>query len=135
MKNLNLSKAARTVVAGTLAFGLCDGVAAQVQSYISSATVTNIRTYADGRFGGCSVQIDKDINQSGTNTLNCPTNTVVSLDCVGLYNSKANAQTVYGAFQLAYVAGKLIDFNVRSDMLHNESVCTAITATVKGDIP
>ena len=134
MRIMNPSRVFRAVLAGALIFCFSGGVAAQVQSYITNATVSNIRTYADGRFGGCSVQIDKNINQDGTNTLDCPTDTVVSVDCVGLYSTKANAQTVYGAFQLAYVAGKYIDFNVRSDMLHNESVCTAITATVKGDI-
>lgn len=135
MESRRLVRSKWQVVAVLAALVFSSGLAAQVQSYISNAEVTNIRTYADGRFGGCSVQINKDVNQDGTNTLNCPTNSVVSVDCVGLYNSKASAQTVYGAFQLAYVAGKFIDFNVRSDMLHNESVCTAITATIKQSIP
>ena len=102
-----------------------------VETYVSGATVLNIRNYTDNRFGGCVMQLDKDVLVSGTQTLTeCNHADVVSLDCKGEFLSSKLSNQLFNSAQLAFVAGKKINVTVDDAKYHvdqggNKTTCVA----------
>ena len=95
------------------------------RSYMSGLTITQLRSYGDGNFSACVIGLDASINTSGSNTLSCVKEYLVSLDCSGQHYSKTDAAAMYSTAQLAYVTGKTISIFVDDTKTVNEEVCTS----------
>ena len=111
-------------------------------SYISNVVISQLKSYPDGRFGRCVVQIDGDVNSDGNNTLTCERSNQVSFDCTGVQQSKAAAAEALTMAQLAYVSDKYVAITVDDDpdkRLFNTagttSVCLATSIIILGPIP
>lgn len=111
-------------------------------SYLSNVEITQLKSYPDGRFGRCVVQIAGDVNSDGNNTLTCERSNQVSFDCTGVQQSKASAAEALTMAQLAYVSDKYVAITVDDDpdkRLFNTagttSVCLATSIVILGPIP
>lgn len=113
----------------------CSSVLAAT-SYVSNAQVKNIRTYVDGRFGGCSAQLTVNIEDAGSKSLSCPKTELITLDCDGNTTPKSVAANAWNNIQLAFVTGRLIDVSVTDDKLGQISdACLGRGVIVKGVAP
>ena len=94
------------------------------RSYITNATVMQVRVYGDGKFGGCTAILDVNVNDAGDKTLNCSAGSHVSFDCEAtLGGGKAAAQNAFNLAQLAKVTGSKINLYVDDANPLNGSVC------------
>jgi hypothetical protein len=80
----------------------------------------------EGLFGSCMVMLDKSIVDAG---LDCPANSWVSLDCDGVYFSKATAQRLLDTAQMAFVLDKKVNIKVDDSKKHN-AFCVAVRIDV-----
>lgn len=118
-KQLTVRKA---LVAGAICAFASSALA--TRSYITDATVKQIRVYGDGKFGGCTAILDVNVNDAGDKTLTCSAISHVSFDCEGtLGGGKAAAQNAFNLAQLAKVTGSKVNLYVDDGNPLNGSVC------------
>ena len=105
---------------------LCSVVADSyaVRSYITGASITQVRVYGDGRFGECTAVLNVNVNNDGDQSLTCGKASQVSFDCLGdRGTSRSTAQNAFNIAQLAYVTGKVIDLYVDDTDQLSGSMC------------
>ena len=69
----------------------------------------------DGRFGGCMVQLNKSLADTG---LNCP-GAWVTFSCTGVHASKEDGSRMFGSAQMAFSQDKTIVVEVNDEKKHN----------------
>ena len=72
-------------------------------------------TTGDGRFGGCMVQLNKRLADTG---LNCPGNWV-TFSCTGVHASKEDGSRMFGSAQMAFSLDRTIVVEVDDGKKHN----------------
>ena len=103
---------------GVLGFFFALLLAAPVHAVIATIEAKAIRTLTtgDGRFGGCMVQLDESLSDSG---LNCPSSNWVTFSCTGEHTSKDEGFRMFESAQMAFALDKTIVLEVTDEKKHN----------------
>ena len=98
------------------------GVLALLAALATSAATERIETYAkrtlttdDGRFGGCMVQIDQRVADSG---LDCP-GSWVTFSCSGVHTSPDEGFRMFESAQMAFALNRPLMVEVTDEKKHN----------------
>ena len=111
-----IGKGIRESAAGLVAVLLLCAVATDAAVERIEGKAIRTLTTGDGRFGGCMVQLDKRLADTG---LNCPGNWV-TLSCTGVHtSSKEDGSRMFDSAQMAFSLGKTIVVEVNDEKKHN----------------
>lgn len=91
------------------------------------ARATRTLTTGDGRFGGCMVQIDQSLRDSGLNCTNW-----VTFSCSGVHTSVDEGVRMFESAQMAFALEKTMVLEVTDEKRHNGH-CYARRVDVKRD--
>ena len=111
-----IGKGIRESAAGLVAVLLLCAVATDAAVERIEGKAVRTLTTGDGRFGGCMVQLDKRLADTG---LNCP-GAWVTFSCTGVHTStEEDGSRMFDSAQMAFSLDKTIVVEVNDEKKHN----------------
>jgi hypothetical protein len=88
---------------------------------LEGAKILKMISTSDGQYGGCMIQLDKNVNKANPS---CRLyNNWVSLDCDGNFNPKSGALANWSSAQMAFALDLTVRVNVSDDII--DTYCTS----------